>query len=196
MPWGNVPLQGLGLLVRDKGNTQMALETLLSPLRIFNLRVLGSMAGTNRRMLDHVQAGSFSTNPAKPNPNGRIESVGLQRLRDDIMPEQSYKEVTSASDLSPSVAVLRLEAMRRPALLLEGVRLSELKNLLMGCHRLSALAILRLGPELDGPDKKKLLATLTELLDGCELTNSTRPPSTRLASRAAMDCSFRLTLAA
>lgn len=170
MPWGNVPLQGLNLLLRDgQGTTSQALETLLSPLRLFNLRILETMAGVNRRMLDHLQAGTFATSPAKPNPNGRIESVGLQRLRDDIMPEQSYKEVTSASDLSPEAAVLRMESMRRPALLLEGARLSELKTLLLGCHRLSALTVLRLAPELDSPDKKKLLATLTELLDGCEL---------------------------
>ncbi len=170
MPWGNVPLQGLNLLVRDRqGNASMALEMLLSPLRIFNLRVLGSMAGTNRRMLDHLQAGTFATNPAKANPNGRIESVELQKLRDGIQPEQSYKEASSASDLKPSTAVLRLEAMRRPALLLEGARFSELKSLLLGCHRLSALAILRLAPELDSPDRKKLLATLVDLMDGIEL---------------------------
>ncbi len=170
MPWGNVPLQGLNLLVRDrKGNTSMALEMLLSPLRIFNMQVLGSMAGTNRKMLDHVQAGTFATNPARANPNGRTECIGLQKLQDSIMPEQSWKEVTSASDLSPSGAVLRMEAIRRPAVLLEGARFSELKTLLLGCHRLSALAVLRLAPELDSPDRKKLLATLVDLMDGIEL---------------------------
>jgi hypothetical protein len=170
LPWGNVPLQGLNLLVRDgHGNTSMALETLLSPLRIFNLQVLQSMAGTNRKMLDHLQAGSFATSPARANPNGSTESKALQELRNKIMPERSYEEISSSSDLTPSATVLRLEAMRRPALLLEGARLSELKTLLLGCHRLSALAVLRLAPELDGPDRKKLLVTLTDLMDGIEL---------------------------
>jgi hypothetical protein len=127
------------------------------------------MAGVNRKMLDHLQAGTFATNPARIDPNGRIESIGLQKLQDSIVPEHSWKDVSSASDLSPEAAVLRMESMRRPTLLLEGARLSELKTLLLGCHRLSALAILRLAPELDSPDKKKLLATLTELMDGCEL---------------------------
>ncbi|MEI7910608.1 MAG: hypothetical protein WCK77_13305 [Verrucomicrobiota bacterium] len=170
LPWGCIPLDGLNLLVQEgQGGTTRALDMLLSPVRQANLLVLQTMGGVNRKMLDFQQAGTFASNPAKVNPGGPNESTALLTLQKTIKPESGSHESPAAADLVPDPGILRLEAMRRPAILLEGVRFTDLKNRLLGCHRLSALAILRLTPTLEDPDKKKLLTALTEILDGCEV---------------------------
>ncbi len=168
-PWGNTPVPALNLLLQETAsNTSSALETLLHPVRQFNRRVLETMAGTNRLMLEHLHFGTFATDPAKANPLGNTESVVLRDLRQKAHTDK-YEEISSLSDLNPAANTLRRDSMLHPAVWLEGARFDHLKQLVRGCHRFTALAILKLTPALDAPNREAQLEALIELLDGCEI---------------------------
>jgi hypothetical protein len=171
-PWGMEELPPLHLVVpAAQGMLPHAGNVLLSPARRINRLILASMAGINPTLLNYVRHASFAGDPGKVNPHDDIESVALRDLREGAAFDPQGRHISNGEgDFDPDPIQRRVEAITRPALLLESPGLVEIPKLLSGCHLSHALgADIPLHHLLSSAKRKKEIDQLARLMNGTEM---------------------------
>ncbi len=171
-PWGMEGLPSLHVVVpAAEGMLPHASNVLLSPARRINRQILESMAGINPSLLNYVRHASFAGDPGKVNPHDDIESVALRDLREGAAFDPQRRHISNGEgDLDPDPIQRRVEAITRPALLLESPGLAEIPKLLSGCHLSHALgADIPLHHLLSSPKRKREIDQLARLMNGTEI---------------------------
>jgi hypothetical protein len=172
-PWGMEELPSLHLVVpAAQGMLPHAGHLLLSPARRINRQILESMAGINPTLLNYVRHASFAGDPGKVNPHDDIESVAIRDLIEGAAfdPQGRHHISNGEGDLDPDPIQRRVEAITRPALLLESPDFAEIPKLLSGCHLSHALgADIPLHHLLSSPKRKKEIGQLVRLMNGTEM---------------------------
>jgi hypothetical protein len=171
-PWGMEELPPLHLVLpAAQGMLPHAGNLLLSPAKRINRQILETMAGINPAALRYISHGSFAGDPDKVKPHDNIESVALRNLRHGPAFDLDVHRISNGeSDLDPDPIQRRVEAITRPALLLESPTLAEIQKLLSGCHLSHALgADIPLHHLLSSAKRKKEIDQLGRLMNGTEI---------------------------
>ncbi len=171
-PWGMEELPALHVIIpATQGMLPHASNLLLSPARRMNRQILETMAGINPAALNHIRHGSFAGDPEKIRPYDDIESDLLSYLRRvPAFDLEANRICDGEADLDPDPIQRRIEAITRPALILESPALADLPKLLPGCHLSHALgADIPLGHLVSSPKRKKELDQLLRLMNGTEV---------------------------
>ncbi|MBX3740144.1 MAG: hypothetical protein KF712_04085 [Akkermansiaceae bacterium] len=171
-PCGMEELPSLHLVVpATQGMLPHAVNLLFSPARRINRQILETMAGINPAALRYISHASFAGDPEKARPQDNIESVMLRDLRRGPAFDRDTNHVANGEgDLNPDPIQRRVEAITRPALMLESPALADISKLLPGCHLSHALgADIPLHALISSPKRKKEVDQFLRLMNGTEI---------------------------
>jgi hypothetical protein len=171
-PCGMEELSALHLVApAAQGMLPQAAHLLLSPARRINRQILETMAAINPAALRYIRHASFAGDPERARPRDNIESVTLRDLRRGPAFDLDSNHIANGEgDLSPDPIQRRVEAITRPALLLENPILPDIPKLLPACHLSHALgADISLHPLISSPKRKKEVDQFLRLMNGTEI---------------------------
>ena len=160
LPQGNSSPPPAHLMI-EEGRLSRALESLLAPVRLFNLKAdadaaptAGAPSGSQRNL------GNTTTVHAKHvrEMNSKFAATLPDSVRKCLDPKPLRTEPPHVESPPP--------ASCGRGILLEGNTTAELEELLHGCHQHTALALMKLAPVLGSRGRAELLASLADFMDG------------------------------